>query len=355
MAGSAERQMVLKMLQEGRIGADEAEELLAALERAQRPGQPETEEREEPERPADQPELDFGEIGRGIREAVRGLTEGLQKLTEKVPWGRDLGEWFRTALGGSKATVERAIVCPAEAVVDRVAVKASNGKVTVRGAQGGRPTGKARVTAWGADDASARRLAEEVRVFTTVREGLLEISYGAAGSGDEGAPPPRFEVDLELQVPDGVSLDATTTSGDLVLEDLAGELALETASGSVRLGAIRGRATVTTSSGSVRGEQRGADRLEVRTSSGDVALTLAPSTGASARITTASGDVVLRLESTARVRVEATTSSGEVVVRAPLRVEELGRSRFVGVQGEADGEIRLSSSSGNLRIETPSS
>lgn len=255
MAGSPERQMVLKMLSEGRIGAEEAEELLAALDRAERHPNSRGEESRRPDAPGEQPELDLGEIGRGIREAVRGLTEGFEKLTRTVPWGRDLGEWFKSALGGTRSAVERPVVCPPDATGDRVTVKATNGSVTIRGRGAGRPAGRANVTAWSSDEASARRLAEEIRVFTTVRDGALEISCQAAT--------------------------------------------------------------------------------------------------ASARITTSSGDVVLRLAPEARVRVEAATASGEVVVRAPLRVEELGRSRFVGVQGEADATVRLSSSSGDLRIESP--
>jgi hypothetical protein len=236
--------------------------------------------------------------------------------------------------------------------VDRITLKATGGRITVRGGEGGRPTGTARVTAWGSDEAQAKRTAEEVRVFTTLREGALELSYGAAESPAEGAPA-RFEVDLDLRIPDSAALSLATTSGEVTLEDLAGDLTVETASGNVRLGSVRGRASISTASGSVRGSQKGADRLDVRTASGDVVLNLAPASGAAVRITTSSGDVVLRLDPGARVRVEATTSSGEVVVRSPLRVEELGRSRFVGVQGEADGQIRIASSSGNLRIESP--
>ncbi len=347
--------MVLKMLQEGRIGAEEAEELLRALDRAQGPRRQEDDRGDD--RASEQPELDFGQIGRGIRDAMKGLTEGLRKLSETVPWGRDLGEWFRAALGGSKASVDRDVAVPSGTTVERVLIKGEAGAVSVRGSQEAGAAGKAHITAWGPDEAAAQRLAEGVRVFTQVRDGVLEITAGAPEGGShqpgERAPAERYEVALEMQIPAAAALEVTTTSGSVATADLDGEAILHTASGRVSLTGLRGPTTVATASGDISGEHAGANRLEVKSSSGDVKLSLAPAPGAFVRITTSSGDVVIRLAPDVRARVEATTVSGEVSVRAPLRVEEAGRTRFVGVQGGSDSTVSLTSSSGDLRIEAP--
>jgi hypothetical protein len=347
--------MVLRMLQEGKIGPEEAEELLAALERAARQG-PRAEPPPE-DRSSRRPDLDLGQIGRGIRDAVRGVTEGLQKLAETTPW-RDFGDWFRTILAGAKVTVDRDVAFPSGVSVDRVLVKGESGRVCVKGSPQGEASGVAHVTAWGVDEATARRLAEGVRLFTEVRDGVLEISAGAPKT--ESRPPSGptgeyYMVALDIRIPATAALTVNTTSGSLEITDLDGETTLHTASGRVRLAGLRGPVTVVTSSGEVSGEHAGAARLDVKSSSGGVKLSLAPAPGGAIYVATSSGDAVIRLAADARTRVEATSVSGEVSVKAPLQVEEIRRTRFVGVQGAAESTIRLTSASGNLRIEAAGS
>jgi len=334
--GSEERQMVLRMLHEKRITPGEAEELLAALDRAgvqsdadeEAPGQPDSR----------QPELDFGELGRDIRAAVKGLSEGLRKFSGWLPWEGDFAEWFGASMGGAKLSIERDIPVPPESEGARVRLRAASGDVTVEGVDSGRVTGRARITVWAPDEASARKAAEGIQLSATMNAGVLEIE-AKAPEAKEGADRAarealRFSVAASIRVPRATDLTVTTVSGDVDASGIEGALAVNSASGDVCLRSCR------------------ASPLKVSSTSGDVELDLLEGPETRAEISSSSGDVTLRVSADARVRVEATASGGEVTVRAPFRVEETGRSRFVGILNSPDGSVRLSSANGDIRIET---
>jgi hypothetical protein len=303
MAGSQERLMVLKMLEEKRISAEEAEELLSALGRAEaeRGGgeRPRTERGPGPERPAFEPDLDFGELGRTIRNTVRRFTEGFGTMADKAPWGRGFGDWIRDTLGEARISVEREIRIPLE--LDRppvrIAFEGSSGAISIRTTDAPSITGTAIFTVFGPDEGTARRIAEALELVSERKDDTLALSIRSSAAEDPTRQEPRRAVRreerIDLAVPRSAGLRITTTSADVTLRSLRSDTA-------------------------------------VRTSSGRISLRLSPE---------------------ARVRVEATTTSGEITVRAPLTVERFTRTHFTGLLNDAEVTVRIESASGDIRIE----
>ena len=143
--------------------------------------------------------------------------------------------------------------------------------------------------------------------------------------------------EVEVEVPTGSSLDATTASGAINVDDLGGALRVETVSGDVRAGHVR-EAEVTTSSGDVSIDPVNG-RVRVRTVSGDVKVTQSETANASPEITveSSSGDVEWWGRSATGYRVEARTVSGNVSI-AVSNVGAFG-VRFTTVSGELNDTL----------------
>jgi hypothetical protein len=358
--GSQERQMILQMLQEGRIKADEAEELLSALDRAERAGPRDEGPRHGREHAPHGPDFafDFGDLGRGIREAARAFAEGMRKVAEQGSWDSIFGDLFRGASGGA-AMVDREVSLPLEpgALPARLSFSGSSGNVSIRGTDEPKVTGTAHIRVVAANQETAARLADEVHVFAERREDRVEIS--ARPPRPEEPPPlgphvpPRYELRLELAIPRSMGAAIQTASGDIELSGLDGEITLTAASGNIKLSSVGGPVTASTGSGDLTASDCTSASLQLRSASGDMDVSISPPPSASVRIDTASGDLVLRIAREARARIEASSLSGEVTVHAPLRIEELSRSRLVGVLNAPEGSIKLVTASGNIGIHSP--
>jgi hypothetical protein len=353
----SERQMILKMLQEGRINAEEAEELLAALDRAEtsRSGPRPGDETRDRARPRPEPDMDFGDLGRSIREAVKGFADGMRKLAEETPWGSGFGDWFRQATGGAKVTVEREVSLPFDGGLPAtLAWSGTSGSVVLRGSDESRIAGKAVLAVTGFDESSAREIAGSVEVVAGRKGDVLELSFNATRRpGAPGTPGPRPHVErLELSIPRRMGVRVRTASGDITVASLDGDVAVTTASGGVGLTGLTGAVSAQSASGAVDVASSRPASLEARSASGRLDIALSPPRGATVRLETASGDIELRIDREACTRIEASSLSGEVTATAPLHVEELTRSRVAGVLNSPDGSVKAKSMSGSIRIET---
>lgn len=137
---------------------------------------------------------------------------------------------------------------------------------------------------------------------------------------------------LELDVPRGVRLLVNTSSGDVVLRDLTGDVEVHTASGDISV-------------------ENASGRVLVETLSGDVSVQGAP---AAVRVTTASGDIAMR---GVRGDVEVHTTSGTVRVDGP-RITRALVENFSGdvvIEGDLDASARLQlrTHNGDIVVHVP--
>ncbi|WP_327676717.1 DUF4097 family beta strand repeat-containing protein [Kitasatospora sp. NBC_00458] len=78
--------------------------------------------------------------------------------------------------------------------------------------------------------------------------------------------------EIELEVPVGVSVEGTGSSGSVEVTGVTGEVRLDSTSGSIRLTDLPGPVAVSTTSGSVKGTGLASASAEVRATSGSVDL-----------------------------------------------------------------------------------
>lgn len=138
------------------------------------------------------------------------------------------------------------------------------------------------------------------------------------------------DIDFEIAVPAGVVVEASTSagdvqasglderatlhssSGDVHAEEMAGPLELSTSSGDVDAVEVSGDVAMRTSSGDVDGVSLGGDRVEARTSSGDVTLDFVDSPlEVSAQTSSGDATVTVPEEADIEYRVDVESDSGD--------------------------------------------
>jgi hypothetical protein len=199
-----------------------------------------------------------------------------------------------------------------------------------------------------------------------------------------------ISVDYEITVPAETTLRAHTGSGNQTIDDIRGNVDLQSGSGDMKLSRLTGEIHVQTGSGNVRAreiagpvrggagsgdlevEETGAGDIELHTGSGNITVRGIQGSfhgeagsgdiAAEGRqtgtweIRTGSGNVRVRLPAEAAFDADITTSSGTLNVNAPVtmtvqgRVEET-RKRIVGKVRGGGPLLTLHTGSGDIHIE----
>jgi DUF4097 and DUF4098 domain-containing protein YvlB len=355
---------VLQMLQDGKISAQEAEMLIAAL-RGESAAPTSTQEQETKEEKTftfgferiKPPKLDLDDLGERISKAVSKVQP--EKIVRRVQaqlrtatrtgahWGASVTAKVRTWTEGEDTRPENTTSQPEHTDTHElefhlepgasVFVENPLGNVKVTGISDGPAVVSVRKVVWGQNPDSLKALAERMAVNIHGTDSRLDIKVEAPDFFREGT------VDLELRVPrsanvrvsshfgpvelsqlDG-SAEAATTTGDLLLQDLGGNARGETASGDLTLERIQGTVAVATQSGDISATdiRRG---LTANTASGDVRATL--------------------LEGG---RIECKSVSGDV------KVDNVGTEAPLDITVESvSGDATLDNASGNIAIKAVS-
>ena len=235
----------------------------------------------------------------------------------------------------------------------------------------------------------------EVRVQARAEHGRYETSYAASRVSvrvePEGGDRRRGRIgdaSIELTVPAGTRVRATTTAGDIVVTGTRGEVELSANAGDVTVRGTRGLASLKTLAGDieasdldgdvaastgigdlslrgVRGDVRatsvGGDmelvgvvgrRVVARSTSGDVAFAGVPDPEGRYDFASHSGDVVLALPADARADVSVQTYNGSLDTGFPIVIGGgVGASRpriFEFAIGGGGARIRVETFSGDV-------
>lgn len=325
---------VLQMLQEGKISAQEAETLIAAL-RGEAPVAPgsettaETKTEDSVKKDEDKslfdslpfgkmndkfadkmkdvkaPKIDFDSLGDRISKAIARVQP--EKIVKRVQtelrkagkaganWSSSVSSRVRTWTDGVDARPTNAMDLPQHSeTVDQefhlepgatIFIDNPLGSIKVTGIAEGTASVTVTKLAWNPDEEDVKATAALMEVNMHGTDARLDIKVSAPEGFREGT------VDLELRVPrnatnvrvnshygavelselDGLT-EGVTTSGALYLHDLGGDARGETANGSLKLERIAGSATVATQSADITADdiRRG---LTANTASGDVKAT----------------------------------------------------------------------------------
>lgn len=141
---------------------------------------------------------------------------------------------------------------------------------------------------------------------------------------------------LDLAVPAGVAVKASSGSGDVAARDMGGALDLYSGSGDVSLERASGPLVLGTGSGDITGRDLSAPSVRANDGSGDVNLSFSRPP-AEVNVSASSGDVRVALPADVSYDVQATSSSGGSTVGVPTNPS----SRHV---------IRVTSGSGDVYV-----
>lgn len=240
----------------------------------------------------------------------------------------DFGWGWRSPRGHFCEVRDVTVTAPRTLTVDAGA----NGSVSVTGENRRDFQVRARVQAWGADDAEAERIARDVAVRS---DGVLRAE-GPTRIGRAG-----WSVSFEVLAPREIDLDLKANNGGIAVTDVRGNLVLETNNGGIK---VEGAA------GNVRG----------RTVNGgvDARLTGNGWDGTGLDLTTTNGGVRLRIPEEYSARLETRTVNGGVDIDFPVTMQgrigreistTLGRGGALVRAATTNGQVRVSRQDATLR------
>ncbi|WP_224372802.1 DUF4097 family beta strand repeat-containing protein [Hyalangium versicolor] len=237
-----------------------------------------------------------------------------------------------------------------EGPVTRVEVESSSGDVRIQGVPGAPVKVKGRISVYAGSQAKAREVAEQIARTPPVERSGQVVSVGKhvdTGGHLFGG----VSIDYEVVVPPELSAFVNSSSGDVEVSGLQGEVKVDSSSGEVKLRQV-GSAKVSSSSGNVVLEGVAGD-IEVDSSSGDVDVRATPGPKARWDIEASSGDVTLTVAPDAAFQLDASTSSGNVKSEIPIRIRgTVDEDELHGKVGDrpSEAEVKLGTSSGDIRI-----
>jgi DUF4097 and DUF4098 domain-containing protein YvlB len=197
-------------------------------------------------------------------------------------------------------------------------------------------------------------------------------------------------IDYDVTVPADTRVHSRTGSGDVKIQDLTGDLDLESGSGDfwlqnitgriqtrsgsgdVRAREISGSFSADASSGDIRLEERGKGDVDIRTTSGNIeargvdgALNVEATSGdisAEGRPSgkwearAGSGNIHLNVPQEAAFQLDASTSSGELSIHHSVAITVQGnldaaRHELKGTVGSGGPPVSVHTSSGDIEIE----
>jgi hypothetical protein len=391
-----ERMRILRMLRAGKITAEDASQLLDALE-SPRPVAPAG----TPDAPSPAaaeatpsgsgsgvPRESFDDLGDMIRETVRDALHGSRDVARawkhvgRSGFGRHLVDAVLSGVGTE-------VTAPFEDVrataATRLRFRNTRGDARFIPSTDGKVHIKARRRVRDTDLHDAERLAERLPIDVYEEDGVLTVEGPGARPFHE-----RIRADFEIALPPQTHLDAAVVRGDVTTEYPAGDVTIATVKGDIVITECA-RAVVRSTSGSVvirrcrgdvsadvtrgdlvvrgatgaisaaskRGDisiRAGAVRsVRIQTYRGDVTLSLDELRGdggaaATGTITALHGDVAVYLNPTARCRIEASTLHGEVDSALTLRDVSTDRRRLSGVLNAPDTQLHISTHHGDIAL-----
>ena len=164
-------------------------------------------------------------------------------------------------------------------------------------------------------------------------------------------------------------LTVDTGSGEISVRGASGPVFLDTGSGSIQVEGVRGEVLeVDTGSGGVQGSDLRTDEVLVDTGSGSIRLASVTArfvhldTGSgsvelsldgdveSLEVDTGSGSITVEAPEDLGAEIELDTGSGGIDVDFPVQVRSASRDHMEGTLGDGQGEIRIDTGSGSIRL-----
>ncbi len=391
---------ILKLVEEGKLSADDAAELIEAFEASSGEGStppptgevppqaPPTGGTQDPEAlkpPWQQIVETIERLGKEVSTSVdwhmvaRQAREGAQRGVDAIKIGVEQVSRGRIDLGWIAGTESKDVELPLAVAKGKI-LKIENpcGDVKVRGTTGAGSV-SAHAKFKGSSTEEARQKAEDYILMIEEGENsvvirqpdmtgmTVELEVNApedvaleirTGSGDIDVADMKAGVrisgksgDVKLKTIEG-PIELSTASGDISIQDaITPTLSIDGKSGDISLERVHGNANVRTASGDVSIRGGNARSLSIECVSGDVDAELDVPVSGSVSIRTVSGDALVKIPAGSDCRVTVSTLRGDATVRATLEEEARAEQRVTGKLGDGNGSLDISAVTGDVTLE----
>lgn len=359
---------IMKLVEDGKISADEAMDLIEAMGVKQEKGAPFVEEKASNDDPvsagraearetteaSEAPHSDSRDASQSPYSDFVGSMEKLgREISQNVNWndvGIQLKRGAQQGLDFIKRTAEhvregnfghlfgetekREVVLPLT-IEGGAKVRVENlaGGVKVRG-DAAENRVIARATFRGDDREKLKQQAAEFTLMIEESDGQVWIRQPDIA---------HVNVEIELELASSAPLEIHTAHGDIALHAVAASAKISCASGDIECTACQGSLDAQNSSGDVVLRQSQFDRINIESRSGNLSL---HDTSGSLIVRTASGDVIAQRFAGRNVNIEATTGDVVMDVIEPIEgnfdVRTVSGNINIGVPDGSNARVSLS-------------
>jgi DUF4097 and DUF4098 domain-containing protein YvlB len=357
---SEEKMMILNMLKDGKITADEAQKLLEAVEDEGEPVSARPTEKEEIK-------IDLEEMKAGLKEGFKDLGKTMEGTIRSVVKGfksLDIGNVVSTAFGSSKESAEKELILSAHDL-SGINLRTQSGDVSFSGTDTDDVLIHAIVTARGSDQENARERAERIELLHEIEDGTLIVKDSGTRMHITGP----YSVDYRVTLPRKFDAKIQTSDGDVAIRSLDGEISINnysgdihckecseslraiTKSGDVEIEGFTGEINIKSLSGDLTLSDIVSGAITCNTLSGDIEGSLNPTADSKISAKTLSGDIELELDATAELEIQANTLSGDITCDLPVHDIEKRDHRFTALLNAGTGSMNLSTKSGDIDLQ----
>jgi DUF4097 and DUF4098 domain-containing protein YvlB len=362
-AMNEERMAILKMLEDGKITATEAERLLNAVEPDAGSGSSEKGgEKDFFEMISEGvsrsfkavQEIDVEKVVNAAREAASEAVESVQRFEA----GRRVSEVVDEVSGavsdfagtGGKIEVreERDWTLGGEGII-RIRAETTNGNIELTGVDGDQVEVHALIKVRAGDEAAARGFAQQVEVEVDQVEDEIRVRR-------EFPKPPRgvrVEVGYQIRCPSRLHVGLFTLNGKIEIHGAAAEVEAATSNGDIELQGGKGWVHTRTKNGKIRArvdELQGEGEFASLNGKVEVAIDAGQ---ASLEGKTLNGSIELQLPADFDGQLDAQTTNGRVSCEFPIPVAEKGKkNRLEGPLGRGgESRVRLHTLNGSIALK----
>lgn len=383
---------ILKLVQEGKLSADDAAELIEAFEAGEAadadtgaessaaPPPPPGDAQKDPFKSLIETMEKIGkegmdavnwqDVSKQVRESAKKGVDALRVGIDQVSKGKVHFPW-----GGNHEQKEVTMPLSIPAGKTLRVDNACGDIKLIGGFDVGSVQAKAKISGGTPEDAKAKAdsytlIIEESEHMVIIRQpdvsGLdvdLEIQMPGTGSVEVRSKSGDIQVmdtkgaaridgvsgDIRLRGLNG-PVEINSTSGDISIEDAtSASLTIENKSGDLSLYRIKGNINARTASGDVTLHNCGGKTFSVESVSGDVRVELDEPVTGTVNVRTVNGDATMVLMD-GDCRVQLSTLRGSVVCDLPLQDENKSEQRITGRLGDGTGALDVSAVTGNITV-----
>ncbi|MEN6306729.1 MAG: DUF4097 family beta strand repeat-containing protein [Anaerohalosphaeraceae bacterium] len=222
-----------------------------------------------------------------------------------------------------------------------------NGNISVQGQDTNTCTVIAHITARGNTQEEAQSLADGTQIVLD----LSDMGMIVAIKKPDSELAKHISVSFDITMPNQNKLNLITSNGNIQVIAVSQKIDLGTSNGNITLTDTAGPVNARTSNGTIRCMNTQND-IHAHSSNGDIEITFDKTAAASIiDLETSNGSITLTPGENFSAKIDASTSNGKVTSDRPITVQgELSKASIRGTIGDGQGDCRLHTSNGSIRI-----